>query len=60
MPRFQQEFVETMVAPYRSEAFAEDLIDLERRLPQPEEHWITPYALPLALLLVAGSALLAV
>jgi hypothetical protein len=58
MPRFQQQFADTLAAPYRSEAFAEDLIELERRLPAPEEHWLSPYALPVALLLIAGAALL--
>jgi hypothetical protein len=58
MPRFQQQIADTLAAPYRSEAFAEDLIELERRLPAPEEHWLSPYALPAALLLIAGAALL--
>ncbi len=58
MPRFQQEFADAPAAPppYRSEAFAEDLLDYERSLPEPEAHWLSPYALPMALLLIAASA----
>jgi hypothetical protein len=51
------DFPATMFVP-RSEAFAEDLLEFEERQPEPESSWLTPYSLPIALLLVASAALL--
>jgi hypothetical protein len=56
MSRYPQDFADTLAAPTCSESFAEDLIAYERRQPEPEAHWLNPYALPLALLLVGFTA----
>ncbi len=59
MPRYP-EFAETIcVAPHPGEAFAEDWLAFEARHPEPPPSGIASWALPLALLLVAGAALMA-
>jgi hypothetical protein len=59
MPRYP-EFAETVcVAPYRSDALADDWRAFEARHPEPPPTGMAPWALPLALLLVALAALMA-